>query len=146
MDMNGFQKLGVAAFCVWLLSGCITSATPLAAPVFEEGDLVLAGAGPGTASNVERFEAFLAVTESGGEDAVRLVNMSTEGNPIYTDIEYTEGTYVIYVDTTEDVYAAEEDRKREKAAECPKLISFDLSNEYREFHCGSYDFRVQDAE
>lgn len=143
---NLAKKFGVAAFCVWLLAGCIASAAQTPPGIdFEEGDIVYTGIGPAGASNLGRFQAFLAVTESGGEDAVRLVSVTVEGDPIYTDISYAEQQYAVYVDASEDDYAAEGDRQRVKKAQCGALTSTELGNDFREYRCQSYTFVVRDA-
>jgi len=127
-------------------AGCGIDSAMAPTPELDEGDVVHSGIGPEAASNLERFDAFLAVTESGGDDAVRIVNLTVEGDPIYTDISYAEGKYVVYTDRSEDEFAAEADRKREKAAECTALVQSDRPDDYSEYACGEYSFLVADLE
>ena len=135
-------SLLAAAIVALSATGC-TQEEAAMAPL-DEGDVVHSGIGPEEASNLQRFDAFLAVTESGGDDAVRLVDSSVEGAPIYTDISYTEGKYVVFVDRSEDAHAAEADRERKKAAECTELVKTDRPDEFQEYACGAYSFMVKD--
>ncbi|WP_158299192.1 DUF4362 domain-containing protein [Paenibacillus antri] len=132
----------VAAVVAMTAAGCSTS-EPAVAPL-DEGDIVHSGIGPEEASNLERFDAFLAVTASGGNDAVRIVDTTIEGDPIYTDISYAEGKYVVVVDNSEDAFASESARKREKTAECTELVQTDRPDEFHEYACGTYKFMVKD--
>jgi hypothetical protein len=135
-------SLLAAAIVVLGAIGCTQNEAAMAP--LDEGDVVHSGIGPEEASNLQRFYAFLAVTESGGDDAVRLVNMTVEGSPIYTDISYSEGKYIVFIDHSEDAYAAKENRERKKAAECTELVKTDRPDEFQEYACGEYSFLVKD--
>ncbi|MCI3920924.1 DUF4362 domain-containing protein [Paenibacillus sp. TRM 82003] len=135
-------NLGIIALAGALLAGC-GETVPAAGKPLDEGDIVYAGVGPEGAKNIQRFDAFVAVTESGGDDAVRIVRNTTEGNPIFTDLTFREGAYEIFVDATEDAYAAEEDRKRRKVAECDKLEQTDERDSIRHYACGAYTFYIR---
>lgn len=139
MQRKWIESLFGLALVSLVSAGC-TAAEKTMAPL-DEGDVVYSGAEPGEASNVERFEAFLAVTESGGADAVRIVNYTAEGHAIYTDISYAEGKYIIYVDNTEDPLAAGQERK--KAAECAKLAPSDRPDSQKEYRCGTFAFTIE---
>jgi len=138
---NGFGGRGALALLVAALAGC--SATAATAPM-DEGDWVYSGVGPTEANNLERFDAFLAVTGSGGADAVRIVSMTVEGDPIYTDISYSEGKYEVYVDASADAFASADDRERTKAAECTRLVVSDRPDEFSDYACGSFSFVLKD--
>jgi hypothetical protein len=136
--------LGGAVLAGLLLSGCgDTVPAAVAGVVLDEGDYVYSGVGPVEASNLERFDAFLAVTESGGDDAVRIVTHTVEGDPIYTDISYREGKYEVFYDASEDAFASADGRKRAKAAECTSLVPSDRQDEYSEFTCGEFTFMLR---
>ncbi|HZG76126.1 MAG TPA: DUF4362 domain-containing protein [Paenibacillus sp.] len=129
-----------AAIVLMSATGCTQQDEAAMAPL-DEGDVVHSGLGPAEASNLERFDAFLAVTGSGGDDAVRIVATTEEGDPVYTDISYAAGTYVVYFDNTEDGYGTQE---RKKAAECTELVKTDRPDEFQEYACGDYSFMVKD--
>jgi hypothetical protein len=140
---HGLGCLGAAAWCAFLLAGCGETAKVAVAPL-DEGDMIYADTRFEKPDNRARFEAFLAVTESGGNDAVRIVNMTIEGDPVYTDISYKEGKYEVYHDASDDAYASEENRKRRKAAECTVLVQSDRPDAYSEYVCGMYAFRLKE--
>jgi len=132
----------MGALAAMAVAGC-SGAVPASAPPLDEGDVVQSGVGAGETGNLERLQAFLDVTQSGGDDAVRVVHHTVEGDPIYTDLSYAEGKYVVYRDTTEDANGAQE---RVKAAECTALVQTDRPDEFCEIACGSYSFLVADLE
>ncbi len=132
-------SLLAAAIVAASAAGCTPNEAAMAP--LDEGDVVHSGLGPEEASNLERFDAFLAVTESGGDDAVRIVATTEEGDPVYTDISYEEGTYTVFFDNTEDGYGSQE---RKKSAECTELVRTDRPDEFQEYACGEYSFLVKD--
>jgi len=136
----------VLALCAALSAGCAAVPATALPPPMDEGDIVYSGFGPGEAGNLDRFDAFLAVAASGGEDAVRIVSYTVEGAPIYTDVTYEEGKYIVYVDASEDGSAADEDRGRRKAAECAELQVSDRPDEFGAYMCGDYTFVVADIQ
>jgi len=129
-----------------LAAGCAAVPATALPPPMDEGDIVYSGLGPREAGNLDRFDAFLAVTASGGEDAVRIVSYTEEGAAIYTDVMYEEGKYIVYVDASEDGYAAEEDRERRKTAECLELVTTDRPDEFEAYTCAEYTFLVADIQ
>lgn len=138
------RRLGwaFAAMLGFAAAGC--SNVPAMAPL-DEGDVVMSGVGPADVSNLARFEAFLDVTASGGEDAVRIVQLTEDGSPIHIDIKYAQRLYTIYHGESEAGEAEVDDRKKEKAAECAELRRLDRPDEFREYACGEYKFLVGES-
>ena len=133
------------AAAVLLLLACGCSTVPAMAPL-DGGDIIDSGIGPAQADNLERFDAFLAVTSTGGEDAVRIVQRTVEGAPIYIDIMYKDGKYTVIRDMTEDVFAEEKDRTREVAAECKELAFVDRPDDLVVVACGDFQFLIENWE
>lgn len=137
-------SLGAVVAAVALISACGETVPATAVPPpMDEGDVVYSGAGPEGAKNIERFDAFIDVTESGGDDAVRIVTNTEEGDPIFTDVTFRQGAYEIYIDNSEDRYAGEGNRKRSKVAECGKLERTDEVDAMRRYACGEYAFYIR---
>jgi len=133
-----------AAVSAALAAGC--GAVPASAPL-DGGDVIEAGVGTAHAENLKRFDAFLAVTETGGEDAVRIVQRTAEGTKIYIDIQYAGGKYTVFRGEAEDdAPAAEWEQKREKAAECEKLEKIERPDDYVLIACGDFRFLIENWE
>lgn len=138
-------SLGAIALAGALLASCGDAMTATAMPQpMDDGDVVYSGVGPVEAKNIQRFEAFIAVTESGGDDAVRIVDVTFEGAEVYTDLLYSEGAYAVYYDASEDPLSGERGRERSKVAECGKLEWADEPDgELRRYACGGYEFFIR---
>lgn len=136
------KRLAALAMIV-LVAGC--SAVPAMAPL-DEGDIVGSGVGSEPAENLARFDAFLAVTQTGGEDAVRIVQRTSAGYPIYIDIMYADGKYTVIRDTTEDEAASEKNRKRELEAACEELVQVERLDHYLMYSCGEFRFLIENWE
>ncbi|MDN7245984.1 DUF4362 domain-containing protein [Planococcus shenhongbingii] len=62
----------------------------------------------GEIENLDRFERFLSYVDQGQEDAIRIVNYTTEGDPIYQDLTFN-GEMIQYVyDSSKDDYGSGE--------------------------------------
>ncbi|TCP54496.1 uncharacterized protein DUF4362 [Tumebacillus sp. BK434] len=85
-----------------------------------------------TAAEQQRFLQFAEHLAQGQEDAIRLVQHSAEGDPVYLDLHFTNGELGVKVDTTADSFGS---GRVFKVSCSPELIKTDFGS-YYEYRIG----------
>lgn len=62
----------------------------------------------GDSEHFERFEAFKANTEKGKKDKLVIVQYTTEGDPIFLELQYDGAVFKSTLDTSRDTYGSGE--------------------------------------
>ena len=64
-----------------------------------------------TVYHIEELDKFIENVKNKVSDEIRIVQYTIEGQPILTNLEYTNNKFILKVDNRRDGYASEEDRK-----------------------------------
>ena len=64
-----------------------------------------------TVYHIEELDKFIENVKNKVPDEIRIVQYTIEGQPILTNLEYTNNKFILKVDNRRDGYASEEDRK-----------------------------------
>lgn len=101
------KKLGIV-LAIFLISGCQNNESPTSGSnqysVSSEDVVDRLGA----IENFERFEEFKSSTENGVKDKLRIVQYTTEGDPILQELEYDGAVIKSTIDTSRDHYGSGE--------------------------------------
>lgn len=101
------KRFVVISLCSCFLSGClakgVVTPTPHELPSFFPEDIVTKRAE--TIENMERFQAFYSNIQAAQKDQVRIIQYTTEGEPIYTDVVYEGQTFHVKIDDSQDTYS-----------------------------------------
>ncbi|WP_235182955.1 DUF4362 domain-containing protein [Gracilibacillus boraciitolerans] len=88
----------------------------------------------GDYSNLIQLEIFRQKSEKDENTNLRLVRYTTEGDPIFYNLQYENDSYQVYIDATQDEFGVE-DRVKEVGCQLfeyylteEKILSFDLQN------------------
>jgi len=93
----------------------------------------------GNISNFEKFEDFIANVRANKKDNIRITAYTTEGDPIFYNLQY-DGTNIQYTfDNSQDGFAGQD--KGKKSTTCSKIEkkSVDTGVEYYLSGCSSED-------
>ena len=66
---------------------------------------------PNIVYNIAELDNFINNIEKGEQDKIRIVQYTTEGQPILSELEYKDNKFVLKIDNRRDGYASAQDKK-----------------------------------
>lgn len=76
--------------------------------IVEDGCYIITNTG--IVYNLKSLENFVNNVQNNVKDQIRIVQYTTEGQPVITDLEYTKDKFILRHDSRRDGFSAEEDR------------------------------------
>ena len=76
--------------------------------IVEDGCYIITNTG--IVYNLKNLENFVNNVQNNVKDQIRIVQYTTEGQPVITDLEYTKDKFILKHDSRRDGFSAEEDR------------------------------------
>ncbi|AIY06822.1 hypothetical protein Plano_2857 [Planococcus sp. PAMC 21323] len=117
-------------FLLILLTIFLTACNPI-----EDSDIVIEQ--NEITANPDKFEAFIGNLENGKQDKIRIVQRTTEGDPIFETLEYDSEIITYTYDNSHDEYGAENKGKQSGTCENLESETSETGTIYRLSGCSS---------